>query len=122
MYNALRERKLFRALWSSLIITVFLVFLIWFFGSIHQKNETYCVPLKLDEGWTIEIGDAVFKDQNLDDFSFVRPTAYGETVTTPNHICINQIIINFTRIFNCIHDCAFCNFMKRDTIHRCFSN
>ena len=81
MYKALRERKLFRTIWSSVIITIFLLLLVWFFGSIHQKNETYCVPLKLDDGWNIEIGDMVLEDQNLNEFSFEQPTAYGETVT-----------------------------------------
>ncbi len=76
-----RDRKVFRAIWSSVIIAGFLALLIWFFGSIHQKNETYCMPIKLDDGWTIEIGGKTYEDQILSDFSFEEPTAYGETVT-----------------------------------------
>lgn len=81
MKGARRDRKLFRALWSAAVITLFLIFLVWFFGSIHKKNQTYCKPIPLDEGWTIETGNQTLRDQTLSDFSFEKATARGETVT-----------------------------------------
>lgn len=75
-----------RAVFSIIVLLLFLAALTAFFLSIHLVNTGYRDVTDFSEHWDITMGGVTYTDQDLARFTFDTPTARGEAVVLKNMV------------------------------------